>query len=43
MIAPFAMFTAVYIFLGVILVFLLRRQFLETAPGRIDKVVPDHA
>ncbi len=33
LVVPFATFTAVYVFLSVILVFLLRRQFLETSPG----------
>jgi cytochrome bd ubiquinol oxidase subunit I len=38
LIVPFIVFTSVYIFLSVILVFLLRRQFLETAaPHQIPK------
>jgi len=41
MVAPFALFTAVYVLLTVILVFLLRRQFLETAPTQINE--PAHA
>ena len=41
---PFAVFTIVYLFLSVIVVFLLRRQFLETAqPGQIPKATTDHA
>jgi cytochrome d ubiquinol oxidase subunit I len=32
LVVPFTTFTLLYIFLSVILVFLLRRQFLETAP-----------
>ncbi len=32
LVVPFALFTAVYLFLSVILVFLLPRQFLETSP-----------
>jgi cytochrome d ubiquinol oxidase subunit I len=35
LVLPFATFTAVYLFLFVILVFLLRRQFLETAPEKM--------
>jgi len=37
LVVPFVTFTAVYVFLSVILVYVLRRQFLEThpnAPGR---------
>jgi cytochrome d ubiquinol oxidase subunit I len=34
LVAPFATFTAVYVVLAIILVFLLRRQFLETDPVR---------
>ena len=33
LVVPFVTFTAVYIFLSVILVYLLRRQFLETDPS----------
>lgn len=32
LVVPFLVFTTVYIFLSVILVYLLRRQFLETDP-----------
>ena len=32
LVVPFTMFTAVYLFLSIILVFLLKRQFRETAP-----------
>jgi cytochrome d ubiquinol oxidase subunit I len=32
LVVPFVTFTAIYVFLSVILVYLLRRQFLETAP-----------
>ena len=30
LVVPFVIFTAVYIFLAIVVVFLLRRQFLET-------------
>ncbi|NNE35140.1 MAG: cytochrome ubiquinol oxidase subunit I, partial [Rhodothermales bacterium] len=33
LVAPFIAFTILYVFLSVILVFLLRRQFLETHPS----------
>jgi hypothetical protein len=32
-VVPFVTFTTVYVFLSVILVYLLRRQFLETDPS----------
>ena len=32
LVVPFTLFTFVYLFLSVILVFLLKRQFLQTAP-----------
>ena len=32
LVVPFTLFTTVYLFLSVIVVFLLRRQFIETAP-----------
>ena len=34
---PFTIFTAVYLFLSVILVFLLRRQFMQTAPRQMRR------
>ena len=34
LVVPFTVFTLLYIFLSVILVVLLRRQFLETAPAQ---------
>jgi cytochrome d ubiquinol oxidase subunit I len=34
LVVPFTTFTIVYIFLSVVLVFLLRRQFMETAPEK---------
>jgi cytochrome d ubiquinol oxidase subunit I len=37
LVVPFATFTALYVALSVILVFLLRRQFVETAPGRLRR------
>ena len=37
LVVPFTVFTTVYIFLSVILVFLLRRQFLQTAPSTMRK------
>ena len=37
LIVPFTLFTAAYLFLSVILVFLLRRQFRETAPREKEK------
>jgi cytochrome bd ubiquinol oxidase subunit I len=33
LVIPFTLFTAVYLFLSVVLVFLLRRQFISTAPA----------
>jgi cytochrome bd ubiquinol oxidase subunit I len=41
LIVPFITFTIVYLLLSVILVFLLRRQFIETAPRQLPK--EDHA
>jgi cytochrome d ubiquinol oxidase subunit I len=37
LVIPFSIFTAVYLFLSVILVFLLKRQFLQTAPRETPK------
>jgi cytochrome d ubiquinol oxidase subunit I len=34
LVVPFSVFTAVYLLLSVILVVLLRRGFMETAPAR---------
>jgi cytochrome d ubiquinol oxidase subunit I len=36
LVVPFSVFTGVYLFLSVILVFLLKRQFLQTAPDLKD-------
>jgi cytochrome d ubiquinol oxidase subunit I len=38
LVVPFTLFTLVYIFLSVVLVFLLRRQFMQTAPGVTTEV-----
>jgi len=37
LVVPFTLFTVVYLFLSVALVFLLRRQFLETAPRKMEQ------
>ena len=37
LVIPFTLFTAVYLFLSVVLVFLLRRQFLSTASGELPR------
>jgi len=37
LVIPFTLFTAVYLFLSVVLVFLLRRQFLSTASGEMPR------
>jgi cytochrome d ubiquinol oxidase subunit I len=39
LVVPFMTFTILYIFLSIILVFLLRRQFLETAPPSSEREV----
>jgi cytochrome d ubiquinol oxidase subunit I len=37
LVVPFSLFTIVYLFLSVVLVFLLRRQFIETAPRQMER------
>jgi Flp pilus assembly protein protease CpaA len=42
LVVPFVIFTAVYIFLAIVVVLLLRRQFLETGnpvPGQPSGVI----
>ena len=34
---PFTTFTAIYLFLSVVLVYLLRRQFIETDPRAVRR------
>jgi cytochrome d ubiquinol oxidase subunit I len=41
-VAPFIVFTGIYVFLAVIVVFLLRRQFLETS-GSVSNPAPDRS
>ncbi|MCX6050474.1 MAG: cytochrome ubiquinol oxidase subunit I, partial [Chloroflexi bacterium] len=41
LVTPFVTFTLLYIFLSIVLVFLLRRQFLETAESRESSKVID--
>jgi cytochrome d ubiquinol oxidase subunit I len=42
LVVPFVVFTLVYLFLSVVLVFVLRRQLMETHPGR-DRLAGDVA
>jgi cytochrome d ubiquinol oxidase subunit I len=42
LVVPFATFTVVYVALSVILVVLLRRQFLETAPAPAARAAARH-
>jgi cytochrome d ubiquinol oxidase subunit I len=37
LVVPFATFTSVYLLLALIVIFLLRRQFIETRPGWIKR------
>ena len=44
LVVPFVTFTLLYIILSVVLVFLLRRQFLETAdPGELESIITPKA
>ena len=44
LVVPFVTFTLLYILLSVVLVFLLRRQFLETAdPGELESIITPKA
>jgi cytochrome d ubiquinol oxidase subunit I len=43
LVVPFTTFTTVYLLLAVIVIFLLRRQFMETRPRRIKKESVSHA
>ena len=43
LVVPFTTFTIVYLLLAVIVIFLLRRQFMETRPRWIKRESASHA